>query len=101
MRISRPFGRLSAGFALAAVTCLVVAFVQRHTLDLGSFRIEGAYFSRSVGAPAEAAVFSSSGGNVFDPFAPLSAYLWLGMGIGLAIAALAVLLVGRIDARTL
>lgn len=100
MRVARPFGRLAAGFALAAVACLVVAFLRRHVLDLGSFSIEGAYFSRSVGAPAHAGVFSSSGGNVFDPFAPLSAYLWLGMGIGLAIAALAILLVGRIDART-
>jgi len=69
----------SIAFALAAVGCLVVAFVERHVTpaNVSGIGIEGVYFNRSVGSTQS--VFSVWG-NWFDPFKPLNPYLWLGAG---------------------
>jgi hypothetical protein len=78
----------AAAFALSAVACAVVAFLRRHSLGDAVAGIEGAYFNRSVGAPAYAGVFSSwENGTVFDPFHPLNADLWLGAALAFALVA--------------
>jgi hypothetical protein len=84
---------LAAGLAAAALACLVVAFLRHdHFEDMVASFISGAYFDRSEGAPAFAGEFTDS---VFSPFRPLHAYLWLGLGFGLAVAAAVTLAVGR------
>jgi hypothetical protein len=90
--------QLAAAFALAAIACCVVAYLRRHHLNFDNFGIEGAYFNRSVGAPAYAGVFSGKG-NALSPFHPLDSYLWLGAGIAFALSGLAVAVAGRRAAR--
>ncbi len=48
-------------------------------------QIEGAYFNRAVGKAEDAAVFSKVGPGLLSPS---DGNLWLGAGIGLALAAL-------------
>ena len=51
---ARRIGRTAIGLALAAVACAVVAFLRRHHIEDAAGGIVGAYFNRSVGAPAYA-----------------------------------------------
>ena len=84
---------LAAGFAVAALACLLVAYLRRNNFeDAFSSFIAGAYFDRAEGAPSFAGEFTDS---LFSPFRPLHAYLWLGLGVGLAAAAVLTLAVGR------
>ena len=84
---------LAAGFAVTAIACLVVAYLRRNNFeDAVASVFEGAYFNRSVGAPAYAGTF---GDTIFSPFRVLHAYLWLGLGTGFAVAAIASAAVGR------
>jgi hypothetical protein len=74
-----PFsGRLAVAFGSGAVPCLVLAF----TLNQGP-TITGAYFNRSVGAPATATILT---GAWFDPFEFRNPYLWLGLALGFLLA---------------
>ncbi len=49
--------------------------------------VEGAYFNRSVGAPAFAGVFATSRPEAFDPG---DGNLWIGAGLALLLAGAAV-----------
>jgi hypothetical protein len=74
-----PFsGRLALGLGLSSIPCLVLAF----TLNQGP-TITGAYFNRSVGAPASATILT---GTWFDPFEFRNPYLWLGLALGFLLA---------------
>jgi hypothetical protein len=87
---------ISLGLAVAGVGCALVAFLQRHvsTSSLPNVGIEGAYFNRSVGPPSFTSVLSVKG-DWFDPFRFSVPYLWLGLAVGLAVGAVAVVVVGR------
>jgi hypothetical protein len=85
-----------AAFGIAAVGCLVVAFLRRHSLDDAFASIvAGAYFDRSDGG-SDAFVGT---GNMLDPFRIGNAYLWLGAGCAFAVSALAVAGVARLSPR--
>jgi hypothetical protein len=88
---------LAAGFAVAAIACLVVAYLRRNNFeDSWAGIVEGAYFNRTNGAPAFAGEF---GDSIFDPFRALHAYLWLGLGAGFAIAAATLAAAARLARR--
>jgi hypothetical protein len=91
--------QVALALALAACICVAVAVVRRHHFeDAGSiFGIQGAYFSRDVGAPAYAASGPFSY-DMFDPLRPLNAYLWLGAAIGLGFSAMVLAIVARVFA---
>jgi hypothetical protein len=87
---------VSLGLALAAIGCGLVAFLERHvsTSSLPNVGIAGAYFNRSTGPPSFTSVLYAKG-DWFDPFKFSVPYLWLGLAVGLAIGAAAVVVVGR------
>ncbi|MBN1608672.1 MAG: hypothetical protein JW940_18735 [Polyangiaceae bacterium] len=89
---------VTAGALLAAgLGCLVVALLRNDNVEDVFGGIEGAYFNRSVFERGHVGVFDSSvfTGKVLSPFHIGNAYLWLGAGVALALAALAVALVTR------
>jgi hypothetical protein len=88
---SRRIYAVASALAVAAVACLVVAFLRRHHIEDSLGGVEGAYFNRSGGPPT----FAGSG-NVLDPFRIGNAYLWLGAGAGLLLAALSTALTARL-----
>jgi hypothetical protein len=87
---------VSVGLTVAGVGCGLVAFLERHvsTSSLPNVAIEGAYFNRSVGPPSFTSVLYAKG-DWFDPFRFSVPYLWLGLAVGLAIGAGAVVVVSR------
>ena len=84
---SSPLRVLAALLLLAAVVCGVIAAATWD--DLG---IEGAYLNRSVGAPAYSGVVSAWGNSD----APR---ILLGVAIGLAVAAISILVVSLLQSR--
>jgi hypothetical protein len=90
---SRQLYGLAAFFAVAAVACLLVGFLRRHSLEdaLAPFG-EGAYFNRSgSGAPPAE--------NMFNPFRIGNAYLWLGAGCAFVVTSLVLSAVARLSPR--
>ena len=88
----RRIRRVALALFVASLACLLVAFLRRHSYEDSSGLIEGAYFNRSVGAPAYAGIFGSS---VLDPFRPLNSYLWVGAAIAFAVTSAALALLAR------
>jgi hypothetical protein len=78
---------LALAALVAAAACGVVAGVQHDNCT-----IEGAYFNRSVGAPAYAGVFE----NDCDGFSLSNPNLWLGAAVAFAVMGLAVLVLNRV-----
>jgi hypothetical protein len=89
---------LAIAFAVAALACAVVAFLERHvtTENTSGIGLVGAYFNRSVGAPASQSVFSYSG-NWFSPFKPLNPYLWLGAATAFLIVSVTLAVLARVE----
>jgi hypothetical protein len=73
-----------------ALACGLVAYLNRETSE-----IEGAYFIDPPGGklPAHLPAEEAPRANWFDPFDFDNPYLWLGAGIGLALAGTVILLV--------
>jgi hypothetical protein len=70
---------LAGSFAAASIACLLVAIERNDRLEDVFGNLEGAYFNRS----------SAFTGEVLSPFHIGNAYLWLGAGCALALAAIA------------
>lgn len=79
---------LALAALLAAAGCGLVAALEHKDYCT----IEGAYFNRSVGAPAYAGVFHSdcNGFSVSNP------NLWLGAAVAFAVMGLAILVLSRV-----
>jgi hypothetical protein len=80
---------LALAALVAAAACGIVAAVQLHKHYCS---IEGAYFNRSVGAPAYAGVFKSDCGG----FSLSNPNLWLGAAVAFALMGLLVLVLTRL-----
>jgi hypothetical protein len=78
---------LALGAFAAALACGAVAVIQRDEC-----LIEGAYFNRSVGAPAYAGVFEPgcTGFSLANP------NLWLGAAVAFAVMSVAILAAARL-----
>jgi hypothetical protein len=80
---------LALAALVAATACGIVAALERHN---HSCTIEGAYFERSVGAPAYAGVFNSD----CNGFSTSNPNLWLGAAVAFALMGLLVLVLTRL-----
>jgi hypothetical protein len=78
---------LALAALVAAAACGVVAALQDDNCG-----IEGAYFNRSVGAPAYAGFFHSD----CEGFSISNPNLWLGAAVAFAVMGLAVLVLSRV-----
>ena len=83
-----PLTRILAGGALVGVVLIVLGVL----IGAPSTTAEGAYFSRSVGTPVYAGVFTTTKPGLFDPS---DGNLWIGAGTMLVVTAGAAMVVRR------
>ncbi len=73
---------------------MVVGLLRRHDVEDAAGSIEGAYFNRPVGRPHHVSVLV---GDMFDPFHPLNAYLWIGAAAAFAVAGAVIAILARVS----